>query len=77
MRQLALAAAAMMVFVLAGVGWAAGVPMWTCSVRCLGGGAMIYVLMRLVGNLAVRMLAEAATRRPESGAAGSSSADRT
>ncbi|MCE5279964.1 MAG: hypothetical protein ABFD92_04230 [Planctomycetaceae bacterium] len=77
MKQLALAAAAMMFFVLAGIGWAAAVPMWTCSIRCLSGAAIVYVLMRLAGDVAVRMLAEAATRRTGAGHSGNNSADRT
>jgi len=60
MRRLAISIAAMAFFVLAGVGWASDVPVFVCAQRALAGAAGLYLLIRLGGSLAIRILVSAA-----------------
>ena len=40
------------------VGWACGVPNFTCGLRALGGAAMLFVFVRKAGRIVANILAE-------------------
>jgi len=64
MRQLTVTAATIGFFALAFVGWLSGVPVWICAARAAAGAAGLYVLLRLAGGAAVKIIADAAARGP-------------
>ncbi len=62
-RQASIIMAVAGFFIVAIVGTVSGVEPHVCSIRALIGAAFMYVLGRLAGALAVRMMADAAIRR--------------
>ena len=54
-------------FVLAFVGWASGVPPFTCAIRALIGAAVLYVLVTVAGRLIVNIVVESIIRDSREG----------
>ncbi len=55
-KRIAVRAAVLLFFVMAGVGWACGLSPGTCSARALWGACACYVLVRFAGQLVIRVL---------------------
>jgi hypothetical protein len=64
MKRLALILAIMGFFLMACVGWACGQEPLVCAIRSAVGAVALYVIMRLAGGLAVRILVDAVMRNP-------------
>ncbi len=62
MRRLSTSIASIGFFGLAIVGWFSGVPLLLCGLRAVAGAAVIYVLTNFVGNMAFRIIVQAAVR---------------
>ena len=61
-RQTAMTIAILGFFVLAGVGWFRGSSMYACATRGLVGAAVLFVLVRLVNRVLVRIVADTIIR---------------
>ena len=59
MKRLALTIAAIGFFGLAVLCWLSDLSPMVCTTRALGGAAMIYIIVRLAGRLAVGILVDA------------------
>jgi hypothetical protein len=60
MKRISIQIAVLGFFVLAGVGWASGLSPAACSLRASVGAACLYMVIRFAGNVAIRLLADAA-----------------
>jgi len=58
-KRIAVQAAVLVFFLMAGVGWACGLSPGVCSARALLGAGAGYVLVRFAGQLVVRVLISA------------------
>lgn len=67
MNRLAVTISALSFFALALVGYLSGVPIFVCGLRALGGSAVLYVLMRIVGGLAIQILLAGMSRPTQRG----------
>jgi hypothetical protein len=52
-------AAVAVFFLMAFVGWASGVPPFVTGMRALAGAAIMFVLVRIAGKMAVNILVDA------------------
>lgn len=55
-KRIAVRAAVLLFFVMAGVGWVCGLSPETCTVRALLGACAVYILVQLAGQLVIRVL---------------------
>jgi len=58
-KRIAVQAAVLVFFLMAGVGWACGLSPGVCSVRALLGAGVGYVLVQFAGQLVIRVLISA------------------
>jgi len=58
-KRIAIQAAVLLFFLMAGVGWACGLSPGACSARALLGAGAGYVLVRFAGQLVIRVLISA------------------
>jgi hypothetical protein len=58
-KQVAIQAAVLLFFVMAGVGWGCGLSPSVCSTRAFLGACAIYIFMRTAGQLVIRVLMSA------------------
>jgi hypothetical protein len=65
MKRLSLTISVMGCLLLAGVGTACGQEPLTCAIRAGVGAFILYVVLRLAGTLAVRILADAVFRNTQ------------
>ena len=56
MKQTAVTVAVMGFFVLAGVGWLAGLSPFECGLKALIGGAALYILTTMAGRMVVNVM---------------------
>ena len=62
MRRMSVPVAVAGFFVLAFVGWASGVPPFTCAIRALIGAAVLYVLATIAGRVIVNIVVDSIIR---------------
>lgn len=61
-RQTAITVAVVGFFVLAAVGWLRGSSVFACATRALVGAVVLFVLVRLVSRILLRIVADAIIR---------------
>ena len=61
MKQLAATFAIVCFFVLAFVGWAKDVPVFICGMRAAAGAIVMYVLIKLAGETAIKIIVSTVT----------------
>lgn len=62
LRAIAIRLSAMLFFIMALTGWLCGHEPGVCAQRALIGAVALYLVVRIAGNLAVRILLEAMAR---------------
>lgn len=75
-RRMALTAAVLGFFVLAGVGWSGGVPVDACAMRAGIGMVVVYVMARVLNWVLVQAVADAVVRAASEKEEGSTDAAR-